>query len=105
MVMLVSDGVGMCLSYALIFSDLVGSPVDVQYQQPKAYDVLEGSLLAPRLVLIRPGNIAIIGKFRLISFFEIFLPQLLLTLDRVVLEVPSPIVEVVVVEAESSKCR
>ena len=97
----------MSLSPAFLVSDAVGSPVDVQHDQDDAKSVLQRDLVGPRLVLLRPGHIAIVGEFRLFSFFEVFrlLPDLLLGLQGEILIVSAPVVEVVVAEAESTDSR
>lgn len=69
-----SDGVGMRIGYALVFTDSVGSPVDIQDQKPYSQNVFKRPLLSPRFVLVRPSDIAIIWKFRLVSFFKFLLP-------------------------------
>lgn len=91
----------MCVGDSIVLSDLVSAPVDVEEEKGKANGILIGNLILPRLIFLWPGDIAVIDELRLISFLEIALEDLLLGLEREVLVVPAPVVEVVIVEAGS----
>lgn len=100
-----SDGVLVGLSDALVLSDAVRSPVDVEHQNGHSQGVLDREPIIPGLVFVGPGNFIVVREFCLISLLEVFLPGLGFGLDGVVLEVPSPVVEVVVAEPHVLQAR
>jgi hypothetical protein len=94
--MMLSDGVGMCFGDAILLADSFGPPIDIEHKQCNSKNILVGHLRFPRFVGIGPGNIRIVGKFRLISLIEILLPLLLLALDGIILVKTTPVVVVVI---------
>jgi hypothetical protein len=96
----VSDGIGVCFSDALIFSNSVRAPVNVEEQHGEANRVLIRDLILPGFVFLGPRDIAVVNELRLVSLLELALEELLLGLQREVLVVPAPIVEVVIVKAD-----
>ena len=86
----------LCLS--LIFPDFISPPVNVQDDHDNTDSVLVGNFLVPGFVSFWPEYFIIICELGLISFFEITFPLFLFGLEGKVFMVPSPIVEIVVVE-------
>lgn len=97
-----SDGIGMCLRNTFIFSNSVSSPIDVKEKKSKADGILIGDLVVPRLVFLRPGDVAVVNELRLIALLELAFKDLLFGLQREVLVVSTPVVQVVIAEADSS---
>ena len=87
----------MSLSDSLILPDTISPPVNVEDDEGDSSHIFPWNLIMPRFICIRPDNFIIVGEFSLISFLEIFLPDLLLGLNGTVLVVPPPVVVVVVV--------
>ncbi len=97
----VSDGIGVCFSDAFIFSNSVGTPVDVEEQHGKTNCIFIRDLVLPGFVFLWPCDIAVVDEFRLVSLLKIALEELLLGLQREILVIPAPVVEVVIVKADS----
>ena len=99
----VSDGVGMCLGDSLIFPNPVSAPIDIEDEKGEANGILVRNLIFPRLILLGPSNIAVVGELRLISLFELTLKHLLFGLQWEIFVVSAPVVEVVIVEANGTQ--
>lgn len=87
----------MCFFDAFLGSESIGPPVDVEDNHGETHHVLVGDLSMPWLVVIRPGDVLLVGEFGFIPFFEVFLPDSGLGLNWTVFVVTAPVVVVVVV--------
>ena len=92
----------MCLSDSLILPNTISPPIDIEDDEGDSSHILPWNFIVPRLVSIRPDDFIVVGKFCLISLLEIFLPDLLLSLNGAVLVISPPIIVVVVVTTKHS---
>jgi hypothetical protein len=96
-----SEGIGMCFQNSFVLSNSISSPVDVEEENGKSDGVLVGHLIVPGLIFLWPGNVAVVDELGLISLLELAFENLLLGLEREVLVISAPIVEVVIAKADS----
>jgi hypothetical protein len=98
-----SKRIGVSFGNSFVQSYSVSSPVDVEKQQSESNRVLIGNLIIPRLILLRPSNVAVIDELRLVSLLELPLEDLLLGLQGVIFMVSPPIVKVVIPKTDCFK--